>query len=143
MRVGIIGRTHLLLKSANLIVRNGHSLAFVYTCKAEDFYTAKEQDFEDLAIKNNCPFFNDLKIEHRTQELLDCKADICLSVNWLNVLTERTFSLFPFGVLNAHSGDLPRYRGNACPNWAIINHEKVMGLTVHKMDDGLDSGPYI
>ena len=44
---------------------------------------------------------------------------------------------------NAHAGDLPRYRGNACANWAIINGEDKVGLSIHKMDAGLDSGPII
>ena len=45
------------------------------------------------------------------------------------------------GILNAHGGDLPRYRGNACQAWAIINKEKKIGLCIHKMIGGeLDSG---
>ena len=36
---------------------------------------------------------------------------------------------------------LPKYKGNACPNWAILNFEKKIGLTIHSMSDDLDSGP--
>ena len=49
--------------------------------------------------------------------------------------------LFPLGVLTAHGGDLPRYRGNACQSWAILNGEERIGLCIHKMiGDELDSG---
>jgi len=48
------------------------------------------------------------------------------------------------GILNAHGGDLPRYRGNACQAWAIINGEDKVGLCIHKMIGGeLDSGDII
>jgi UDP-4-amino-4-deoxy-L-arabinose formyltransferase/UDP-glucuronic acid dehydrogenase (UDP-4-keto-hexauronic acid decarboxylating) len=48
---------------------------------------------------------------------------------------------FPLGVLNAHAGDLPRFRGNACPNWAILTGEPHVGLCVHRMVPELDAGP--
>jgi len=51
---------------------------------------------------------------------------------------------FPLGILNAHGGDLTRYRGNACQAWAILNGEERIGLCVHKMQGGeLDSGDII
>ena len=41
---------------------------------------------------------------------------------------------FKYGILNArHFGDLPKYRGNVYPNWAILNNEKNIYLTIHKM----------
>jgi len=52
--------------------------------------------------------------------------------------------LFPLGVLNAHGGDLPRYRGNACQAWAILNGEERIRLCIHRMIGGeLDSGHII
>ncbi len=53
-------------------------------------------------------------------------------------------ALFPYGILNGHPGDLPRYRGNASPNWAIINGEEKIGVAVHFMEAGsLDSGDIV
>lgn len=46
------------------------------------------------------------------------------------------------GVLNAHPGILPKYRGATCCEWAIHNDEPV-GVTAHFMDEGLDSGPIL
>jgi UDP-4-amino-4-deoxy-L-arabinose formyltransferase/UDP-glucuronic acid dehydrogenase (UDP-4-keto-hexauronic acid decarboxylating) len=48
---------------------------------------------------------------------------------------------FQYGILNAHGGDLPRYRGNAPFAWALLNGEQMAGITIHRMDDGLDTGP--
>lgn len=64
-------------------------------------------------------------------------------MNWISVIPKSFLDLFKHGVINLHQGDLPRYKGNACPNWAILNGESRIGLTIHKMDEDLDSGPII
>lgn len=46
------------------------------------------------------------------------------------------------GVLNAHNGLLPEYRGNDAIGWSILNGDKV-GVTVHLMDEGYDTGPIL
>lgn len=143
MRVGIIGRTHLLLDAAKLLHEAGVELAFVYTCRSEEFYSAKERDFEEFANRIGVKFFNDLKIEGRADELRALGADVCISMNWLSILPKKILELFPMGVLNAHPGDLPRYKGNACPNWALLNFERQICLTIHQMSLELDSGPIL
>ena len=59
------------------------------------------------------------------------------------LLCGKTSSTFSRGVLNFHCGDLPRYRGNACPNWAILAGEDRVVLTVHQMAEQLDAGPIV
>ena len=67
-----------------------------------------------------------------------------ISFNYRNITTQEVIDLFPLGILNGHGGDLPRYRGNACQAWAIINGEKRIRLCVHKMVGGeLDSDDII
>lgn len=72
------------------------------------------------------------------------QLDIALSVNYVSLISDRHINLFKLGILNAHGGDLPRYRGNACQAWAILNGESKIGLCIHKMIGGqLDSGDII
>jgi methionyl-tRNA formyltransferase len=69
---------------------------------------------------------------------------LAISMNWPSILGAEEIGLFQYGILNAHAGDLPRYRGNACPNWAILNGESRIGLCVHKMAPGaVDAGPIL
>lgn len=69
------------------------------------------------------------------------KCDLALSINWLTILKEPICLAFKYGIWNAHLGDLPKYRGNACPNWAILNHEEHVALSIHQIEpDSLDSG---
>lgn len=46
------------------------------------------------------------------------------------------------GFLNVHPGRLPQYRGNACPEWALLNGDQVVA-TAHLIDEGIDTGPVI
>ena len=144
MRFAVIGRTSYLYDAAKLLLKHGHELVFVATCKAASEYTRSAEDFAGLASENNAPFINGLKLYDNIDTIKLAKADIAISMNWAQIIDERITSLFPFGILNAHPGALPRYRGNACPNWAIINGEKECGITIHNMTPGeLDSGDIV
>lgn len=145
MRVAIIGRTDILLTTCRELIRRGHEIPIICTCKAEDFYTAKETDFADYARDIGATFLcsGRLDSDEIIESLLSLECDIAISINWINIISQKVIELFPLGILNAHAGDLPRYRGNACPNWAIINNEEFVGLCVHLMVPELDAGPVV
>jgi methionyl-tRNA formyltransferase len=87
------------------------------------------------------PYANSAKIIDYRDFLAASGADIAVSINYSGVIPEVVTDLFPMGILNAHGGDLPRYRGNACQAWAILNGEERIGLCIHRMiGDELDSG---
>ena len=66
-----------------------------------------------------------------------------ISINFVNLIPQDFINKFKYGIINSHLGDLPRYKGNACPNWAILNSEKSINLTLHKINSELDSGPIV
>lgn len=144
MRVAILGRSNLLLRTARLLHIHGHEIGLVGTCRAEAFYRPDETAFEAFADEVGAPFFNDARINspERVADLRMSHCEVAVSINWLTILREAACTAFPRGVLNAHAGDLPRFRGNACPNWAILVGEPHVGLCIHQMEPGeLDSGP--
>lgn len=143
MRVAVIGRTGMLLETARLLLDAGHSIPIVGTCESEDHYDAGPGDFEDLASSIDAAYFCDGRINAPAivGKLREAQCDLAVSVNWRTILGREAIGAFPLGVLNGHAGDLPRYRGNACPNWAIINGETRIGLSIHLMlPDELDAG---
>jgi UDP-4-amino-4-deoxy-L-arabinose formyltransferase/UDP-glucuronic acid dehydrogenase (UDP-4-keto-hexauronic acid decarboxylating) len=90
------------------------------------------------------PFASSARIREHRDFLAQARADIAVSINYSGVIPEEITALFPLGILNAHGGDLPRYRGNACQAWAILNGEEKIGLCIHRMiGDELDSGDII
>ena len=144
-RVAVLGRTRWLLDAAGLIAERGHQIPIVWTSKPASFYGADEESFRQLA-KNLGARFETGRIENRKgviEALVDSGCELAVSVNWPSVLSADILNVFPKGVLNAHAGDLPRYRGNACPNWAILNGEEAIGLCVHLMAEELDAGPIV
>lgn len=141
MRIGILGRTRDLISTANLLYKNGYEIPFIWTCKTEKYYKCGEYEFKKLAKKLGSVFINSSSIRKNFDLIKKLNVDVVLSINFLNLIPSSFLNHFKFGVLNAHFGDLPKYRGNACPNWAILNNEKQVFLTIYKMDEGLDSGP--
>lgn len=74
----------------------------------------------------------------RTISLHQC--DIFVSMSFDQILKERCYTLPRLGTINCHAGKLPFYRGRNILNWALINDEKEFGVTVHYVDDGVDTG---
>ena len=135
MKIAVLGRTHWLSDAAARLLDAGHELTLVATAPAAPEYRAVEEDFRALAARAGAAFALD--------EVPETDAELAVSVNWPRVLGRDVIDRFPRGIVNAHAGDLPRYRGNAAPNWAIINGEQEVVLTLHLMDEGLDSGPVL
>ncbi len=60
----------------------------------------------------------------------------------VGILKEEALAAPRIGILNVHPGRLPDYRGNSCPEWALLNGDPVCG-TAHFVDEGIDTGPVI
>ena len=58
-------------------------------------------------------------------------------------MNKEILDLPKFGSINVHSSLLPKYRGAAPINWSIINGDKTTGVTIMKMDEGMDTGDII
>ncbi|MDP3407491.1 methionyl-tRNA formyltransferase [Bosea sp. (in: a-proteobacteria)] len=145
LRIGVIGRTEMLIEAARRAQAEGHEIALVATCKPSGHELATVADFEALAKASGAPFLRhrDLASEHGLDLVRQAQCDLAISMNWLTLIPAHVRALFALGVFNAHPGDLPRYKGNACPNWAILNGEERVGLSIHQMEDELDGGAIV
>jgi len=80
----------------------------------------------------------------RTEEFLEqMKAwapDLIITAAYGKILPGTVLDVPAFGCLNVHASLLPRYRGAAPVQWAILNGDKVAGITIMKMDAGMDTG---
>lgn len=143
MRVFVIGRNEILHAAADHLARETpHQVVAIVTAPAAPEYKRREEDFRRLAASCGAAFLETRRIDDDVIELIDTtRPDVAVSVNWVSVLTAEVLDRFPHGVLNAHFGDLPRYRGNAVTNWAILCGESEVVLTIHRMVGGeLDAG---
>lgn len=71
------------------------------------------------------------------------EADLFISMSFNQILKRSIIDLSPKGFINCHAGALPYYRGRNILNWALINGEDKFGVTVHYVDDGIDTGDII
>jgi methionyl-tRNA formyltransferase len=69
--------------------------------------------------------------------------DLNVSMSFNQILGKEIRELAPLGFINCHAGALPFYRGRNILNWALINGETQFGVTVHHVDEGIDTGDII
>jgi methionyl-tRNA formyltransferase len=143
MKVLVLGRNEILHATVDRIVKKtDHEVVGIITAISAPEYKKKEEDFKKLAQFCGAKFHLTQQIDNTAIGIAqDTKADIVVSINWPGIVQDKFINIFKYGVLNAHFGDLPRYRGNAVTNWAILAGETQVVLTIHKMEgEKLDSG---
>lgn len=144
LRFGIIGRSEWLYNTSVALMDAGHKLTFVITAKEAPEYKRSSADFRELARIHEVGFLETSSLRKKEAcEFLDNapETDVVASINYSSIIGQDVIERFPLGILNAHGGDLPRYRGNACQAWAIINNEPHIAMCVHRMiASEVDSG---
>ena len=106
----------------------------------------KEPPVKKLALEKNLILLQAEKISKDKdiiQKIKDLNPDILVTCAFGQILSEEVLNLAPHGVINVHASLLPKYRGAAPINWAILNGEIETGVTIMKTELGLDSGPII
>lgn len=95
-----------------------------------------------LAEEAGIPVLQPIKI--KTEEfrngLLSYQPDLIVVTAYGRILPPSILELAPMGCINVHGSLLPAYRGAAPIQWAVINGEKEVGITVIQMDEGMDTG---
>lgn len=144
MKIAAIGRTEILYDTIEDLLKNNHDVRLIITSKEAPEYTKTSKDFEELANEIGAKYIYTNKLDEFKEEIKKADCEIAISLNYSSIISQDVIDLFTFGVLNAHGGDLPRYRGNACQAWAILNGEEKIGLCIHSMIGGeIDSGNII
>ena len=77
------------------------------------------------------------------KKFLSYGPDIFVSMSFNQILKNNILESVPHGIIKCHAGLLPFYRGRNVLNWALINDEKEFGITVHYIDEGIDTGDII
>lgn len=106
----------------------------------------KEPPVKQLAKQNGILVLQAQKISKETEivkALKELKPDVLISCAFGEFLNEEILNIAPFGVINIHPSLLPKYRGAAPINWAILNSEKETGITIMKTELKMDAGPII
>jgi methionyl-tRNA formyltransferase len=98
-----------------------------------------------LALAEGLPVLQPLRARDESfiEELRRLKPDLIAVAAYGQILPQAILDLPRFGCLNVHTSLLPKYRGAAPIQWAILNGDAETGVTIMKMDAGLDTGPML
>ena len=88
-------------------------------------------------------FHSDINSINFCNRLKLYQCDLFVSMSFNQIFKKSIIDMPPLGVINCHAGKLPYYRGRNILNWALINDEKEFGITVHYVDEGVDTGDII
>lgn len=109
-------------------------------------YDRNDEILKKLAFDNNIDVLVEKNINSQDFiELTKNKYDVDLfvSMSFNQIFKNKIINLPRLKTINCHAGKLPFYRGRNILNWALINDEKEFGITVHYVDEGIDTGDII
>lgn len=95
-----------------------------------------------LAERHNIPVFQPLSVRKEPfgEQLRELAPDLLVVVAYGKILPGTLLELPRLGAINVHGSLLPKYRGAAPIQWAVINGETETGITIMQMDEGMDTG---
>lgn len=145
MKVVFMGTPHFAVPSLNAMIEN-FDVKAVFTQPDKQRGRGKKVTFspiKDVALENDIPVYQPRilrKDEDAMAALRAIEPDFIVVVAYGQILNKEVLDLPKYGCINLHASLLPKYRGAAPINWAVINGEKVSGNTTMFMDIGIDTG---
>ena len=96
---------------------------------------------KELALAHGIPVFQPVKIrKDGLDDLRGLAPDLCVTAAFGQILSQETLDVPVYGTVNVHASLLPRHRGAAPVNWAILQDDPVTGVTTMLTDAGIDTG---
>ena len=96
-----------------------------------------------VALKNNIPVFQPIRIRSDYESLKKLNIDLIVTCAYGQIIPKEVLDLPKRGCVNVHASILPKYRGSAPIQWAIMNGDAKTGVTIMYMDEGMDTGDII
>lgn len=145
MKVVFMGTPDFAVGALNAIIEAGHQVTAVVTQPDKPKGRGKEVQMSAVkacALGHGIPVFQPVKIKEpeAVDTLRTYQADIFVVAAFGQILPEEILRMPKYGCVNIHASLLPKYRGAGPIQWAIINGEKITGVTIMQMDKGLDTG---
>ena len=105
----------------------------------------KDDTLKRLAERYDIDYLYPVRINNADflEKLKSYNCDLFVSMSFNQIFKKETIEIPKFKTINCHAGKLPFYRGRNILNWALINDEKEFGITVHYIDEGVDTGDII
>jgi methionyl-tRNA formyltransferase len=104
-----------------------------------------DDTLKNFAEKYGIDYLHPVKVnsEEFIEKARSYNCDLFVSMSFNQIFREQVINLPKYNTINCHAGKLPFYRGRNVLNWALINDEKEFGISVHFVDEGIDTGDII
>lgn len=105
----------------------------------------KDETLLNFSKEFNIDYFilDNVNSETSRKKVCSYDCDLLVSMSFNQIFRKDIINITPIGIINCHAGKLPFYRGRNILNWVLINDEKEFGITVHFVDEGIDTGDII
>ena len=145
MKVIFMGTPEFSVGTLEALIEAGHEVALAVTQPDKPKGRGGKMQYtpvKEAALKHGIPVFQPKKVREPecVEELKQYNADIIVVIAFGQILPKEILEMTPFGCINVHASLLPKYRGAAPIQWAVIDGEEVSGVTTMQMDEGLDTG---
>ena len=145
MRIVFMGTPDFAVPSLQALIDAGHDVCAVYT--QPDKPQGRKQiltapPVKTLALEHDIPVFqpNTFKNEDEQARLRELAPEVIIVVAYGKLLPKAVLDIPPHGCINVHGSLLPRWRGAAPIQWAVIAGDEMAGVTTMQMAEGLDTG---
>lgn len=148
MKIIFMGTPDFSVGTLEALIQAGHEIALVVTQPDKPKGRGKNMQFspvKEAALAHGLEVYQPKRVREPecVEYLRKQEADIMVVVAFGQILSKEILDMPRFGCVNVHASLLPKYRGAAPIQWAVIHGEKVTGVTTMRMDEGIDTGDMI
>ena len=123
-------------------ITSDETIEIKFICARDDI---PDEILKSAALKLGIDFFTHPRINSYEfyNQVAGYDCDLFVSMSFNQIFKSKLINLPPLKIINCHAGKLPFYRGRNVLNWVLINDEREFGITVHYIDEGIDTGDII
>jgi methionyl-tRNA formyltransferase len=146
MKIVFMGTPEFSLNVLQALINSEHDVVGVVT--QPDKLVGRKQvltptPVKQLALDHGIPVFQPIKIRQDYDTIVNWQPDLIVTCAYGQIIPKVLLDLPPFGAINVHASLLPKYRGGAPIQWAMINGDDKTGITIMYMAEKMDAGDII
>lgn len=148
MRIVFMGTPDFAVASLKKLIDEKYDIAAVFTQPDKPRDRGMKLSYspvKELALENNIPVYQPTKLRDgtATELIKSLRPDILVVVAYGRILPDDMLEVPKYGAINVHASLLPKYRGAAPIQWAVLNGDKITGVTTMYLASEMDTGDII
>lgn len=146
MKIIFMGTPDFAREALEKLYDAGHEIAFVVTPPDRPKGRGMKMlacEVKEFALEKQLKVYQPEKLSEIKQQIVEANPDMIVVVSYGKFLPKSILNMPKYGCINVHPSLLPKYRGSAPIQWAILNGDKITGTTIMKMNEKMDAGDII